>query len=153
MKKSFILLFIIILISSCSKTPSSHEFEKRLQEVHQSWFDGLLEENSQIIDQILSEDITLGFPGGNVMPRQEFIDYLKNGTIFYDSAFHEYSKIRIYGNTGLINGRSNLTFRFKKENGEFFKGHEKITYTAVYVLDESLRIRMVAWQSTARQND
>jgi hypothetical protein len=155
MRKFYCLMLVsVIIMTACkSKTLSSDEFKKRLQEIHQSWFDGLLEENSQTIDQILSEDITLGFPGGNVMPRQEFIDYLKNGTLFYDSAFHEYSKIRTYGNTGVINGRSNLTLRFKKDNGEFFKGIEKLTYTAVYVLDESSRIKMVAWQSTARPNE
>jgi hypothetical protein len=87
------------------------------------------------------------------MPRQELINDLKNGAIFCDSAFLEYSKIRIYGNTGVINGRSNLTFRFKMDNGEFFKGLEKLTYTAVYVRDKSSRIKMVAWQSTTRPNE
>lgn len=87
------------------------------------------------------------------MPRQDFIDALKNGTLYYDSAYHEYSKIRIYGNTGVINGRSNLTVRVKMENGEFYKVLEKLTYTAVYVLDKSSKIKMVAWQSTARPNE
>ena len=122
------------------------EFRKSFVEVHQSWFDGLLEENHVLIDQILSEDITLGFPGGNVMPRQEFIGHLKNGTLFYDSASHEYSNIRIYGSTGIINGKSTLAYRFQLKNGEFHKGLEDLTYTAVYVLKDNWE--MVAWQST-----
>lgn len=153
MKKLFTFVSIAILVSSCLKTLSSNEFEKRLQKVHQSWFSGLLNEDSQVIDKILSDDITLGFPRGNIMPRQDFIDALKNGTLYYDSAYHEYSKIRIYGNTGVINGRSNLTVRVKMENGEFYKVLEKLTYTAVYVLDKSSKIKMVAWQSTARPNE
>lgn len=151
MKKLLILSFMALLISYTSKAQPANEFEKKLQKVHQTWFDGLLSENAQVIDQLLSDDVTLGFPGGNVVSKREFIDLLKNETLFYDSAYHEYSKIRIYGNIGVINGRSNLTYRFKRKDGKFFNGHEKLTYTAVYVLNESLR--MVAWQSTTRPNE
>lgn len=150
--KHLLILILITHLSLMNATgQSGGEFKKKLQEVHQSFFNGILTENYQLIDEILSEDVTLGFPDGNFTPKQDYINSLKNGNLFYDSSFHEFAQIRIYGNTGVINGKSNLTFRYK-ENGEWFKMHEKLSYTAVYVLNKS-SIRMVSWQSNRPKTD
>ena len=102
--------------------------------------DALLSEDAGALDLLLVDDITLAFPDGNLMPRAEFLSYLKSGELSYDSAEHEDLLVRVYGTTGVVTGRSSLAYRFKGE-----AGFER--YTAVYARTE-VRWRMVAWHST-----
>lgn len=117
-----------------------------LKDAHNAWFEGLLAEDTKILNKVLSEEVTLGFPGGNVMPRAEFLSLLQAGELFYDTAEHESVGFRIYGNTAIATGRSNLTYRYKGA-----KDFERLSYTAVYVRTNG-EWKMVAWQSTRRPN-
>ena len=115
-----------------------------LKGAHNAWFEGLLAEDTIILNRVLSDDVTLGFPGGNVMPRATFLSFLQSGELFYDTAYHEAVEFRTYGNAAIVTGRSNLAYRFKGD-----KGFERLSYTAVYVRTNGAW-KMVAWQSTTR---
>jgi hypothetical protein len=138
--KKLSVLIIVIAIPFFANAQSNCELKERLIKIHQSWFDGLLAEDTQLINQVLANDVTLGFPDGNFMSKQDFLNLLNNGIAFYDSAVHEYSNIRIYNQIGIINGKSDLTVRLKKESGEFIAFAEKLSYTAVYALDDSIKM-------------
>ena len=79
------------------------------------------------------------------MPREEFLNYLRGGELFYDSAEHHALQIRVYGDTAIFHGRVTLFFRFQDTSRP-----EHLTYTAVYV-----RVadgwQLVAWQSTEKR--
>jgi ketosteroid isomerase-like protein len=115
-----------------------------LRGVHNAWFEGLLAEDTKILNKVLSDEVTLGFPGGNAMPRAEFLSLLQSGELFYDTAEHESVGFRVYGNTAVATGRSNLTYRYKGT-----KDFERLSYTAVYAKTNG-EWKMVAWQSTRR---
>ncbi len=115
-----------------------------LKDAHSAWFEGLLAEDTTILNKVLSDDVTLGFPGGNVMPRAKFLSFLQSGELFYDTAEHEAVGFRTYRNTAVVTGRSNLAYRFKEN-----EGFERLSYTAVYVSTDG-EWKMVAWQSTTR---
>ena len=78
------------------------------------------------------------------MPRPEFLSYLKVGELYYDTAEHEDTLVRVYGTTGVVTGRSNLAYRFKGK-----AGFERLRYTAVYAGTDG-QWRLVAWHSTER---
>ena len=99
----------------------------------------------------MDENVTLGFPDGKFTPKKEYLDGLKNGTLFYDSSFGGTSQVRTFGNTGVVNGKSNLIFRYKY-NGEWFRMLEHLSYTAVYAMNKN-GIKMVAWQSNRAHTD
>lgn len=149
--KRYAAIIIFFAIPLFTIAQSNSDAKEKLMAVHQVWFKGLLNEDTVVIKQVLSEDVTLGFPNGNILSKEEFINLLGSGILFYDNAFHEYSKVRIYRNVGLINERSNLAYRFKMEDGEYLKLTERLTYTAVYLFDDS--IKMIAWQSTIRPQE
>ncbi len=127
---------------TCGK--SKELVPKDLEATHIAWFEGLLAEDTTIVSRVLSDDVTLGFPGGNVMPKTEFLSYLQSGDLFYDIAEHEAVKFRVYGASAVVTGRSNLAYCFKGN-----AGFERLTYTAVYVRTDG-GWKMVAWQSTTR---
>lgn len=111
-------------------------------QAHERWFSGLLAEDTVLVSNVLSADVTLGFPGGNVMPRSEFLAALQDGELFYDTADHEDVLLRLYRGTAVVTGRSTLTYRYRGNAGS-----EQLTYTAIYIRTDQ-RWRMVAWQST-----
>jgi hypothetical protein len=109
---------------------------------HLRWFDGLIAEDTTKLSSVLDPDVTLAFPGGDVMPRRDFLGYLQNGQLYYDTADHHSLRIRVYPRAAVVNGSSTLTYRFQGSAGS-----ERLTYTATYIL-ASGQWRMVAWQST-----
>lgn len=151
MKNSLFFIFIFAGVFN-SNAQSDRSFKEKLQKTHQSFFDGILAEDYAKVNQLLAEDVSLGFPDGKFSPKQDYINALKNGTLFYDSSHHVFSQIRTFGNTGIINGNSDLVFRYKDQNGQWFKMLEHLSYTAVYVMDKN-RISMVAWQSNRPTSD
>jgi hypothetical protein len=114
-----------------------------LKDAHSAWFEGLLTEDTTILSEVLSEDVTLGFVD-YVMPRARLLSLLQSGELVYDTAEHETVGFRIYGNAAVVTGRSNLAYRFKG-NEDF----ERLSYTAVYMSTDGVW-KMVAWQSSTR---
>lgn len=139
-------------VSSCDRSvvfayaqKSNVDSEQAVRKSHAAWFDALLAGDTAALEQLLAADVTLAFPGGNLMPRAEFLSYLKSGELFYDTAEHEDMLVRIYGATGVVTGRSTLGYRFKGKPGV-----ERLRYTAVYARTDT-RWWLVAWHSTIRR--
>ncbi|WP_394996608.1 nuclear transport factor 2 family protein [Emticicia sp.] len=148
------LLFPLLMgiVSLDVVAQSAYALKQKIQKAHLSFMDGILAEDYKLVDQLLAEDVTLGFPHGGFTLKQDYINALKSGNLFYDSSAHEYSNIRIYGNTGIVNGKSSLVFRYKDENGQWFKMLEHLTYTTVYNINSNT-VKMVSWQSNRPNTD
>ena len=110
--------------------------------VHDAWFEGLLSEDTTIVSRVLSPDVTLGFPGGNDMPRDNFLNFLQGGELFYDTADHQGLQVRVYGDAAIITGKTTFLYRFQGVSNS-----ESLTYTAMYVR-RGKSWQMVGWQST-----
>lgn len=108
---------------------------------HDRWFAGILGRYDVLAD-LLAPDVTLRFPGGNQMPRSEFLGLLEAKQLFYDSANHHEKEIRVYGDAAVVTGKSTLRYRLRGNAGS-----ELLAYTAVYVRANA-KWSLVAWQST-----
>lgn len=150
--KKLLFSLLIVFITLTAEAQSKDSLQDKIQKAHQSFMDGILAEDYKLVDQLLAEDVTLGFPHGGFTPKQDYINALKSGNLFYDSSSHECPNIRIYGNTGIVNGKSSLVFRYKDEKGQWFKMLEHLTYTTVYNMDKNT-VKMVAWQSNRPTTD
>lgn len=147
-----IILAVTLIMSVTMTAQSNNAMSERVQKAHQSFIDGILAEDYKVVDDLLAEDVTLGFPNGGFNPKRGYVDALKNKTLFYDSSANLSSNIRIYGNAGVVNGRGDLVFRYRDEKGEWYKMLEHLSFTAVYVVDKNT-VRMVAWQSNRPTTD
>lgn len=136
----FSLLALCLTASPLSAQASADSIA--VHKAHTQWFDGLLAEDTTKLSTVLSPDVTLAFPGGNTVPRQDFLGYLRSGQLFYDTADHHYLRIRVYAGAAVVNGNSTLDYRLQGKAGS-----ERLTYTATYILTGD-KWRMVAWQST-----
>ena len=137
------LLSLVLFLAFASARGQAYAADSvAVAHAHESWFRGLLAHDTTTLSAVLAPDITLGFPAGNVMPRQDFLRYKQDGQLFYDSAEHHELRIRVYPAAALVTGRSTLTYRFKGTAGS-----ERLAYTATYIRFNGAW-RMVAWQST-----
>jgi len=115
-----------------------------LKDAHNTWFEGLLAEDTSLLEGVLSDDVTFGWPDGGRGSKDEFLSFIQSGRLFYDTAEHEDVRFRVYENMAVVTGRSNLAYRIRGK-----KDFERLTYTAVYVKTERVW-KMVAWQSARR---
>ena len=153
MKKLLMIIPLVILLCltfGCQQGEEAAEEAtpdkivlSELKDAHSAWFEGLLTEDTTILSEVLSEDVTLGFVD-YVMPRARLLSLLQSGELVYDTAEHETVGFRIYGNAAVVTWRSNLDYRFKG-NEDF----ERLSYTAVYMSTDGVW-KMVAWQSSTR---
>jgi ketosteroid isomerase-like protein len=151
MRNSLFLLFTILCLSLVSQAQSGSTFQDKVQKAHQSFIDAILVEDYRQVDQLMADDVTLGFPHGGFTPKQEYVNGLKSKTLYYDSSANQKLNVRVYGNTGVVNGTGDLVFRYKDE-GEWYKMLEHLSFTAVYVLDKD-KVKMVSWQSNRPTSD
>ena len=152
MTSQLLLFSVAFLIVNISEAQSDSAIKKRVEKAHLSFFESILNEDYKMVDRLLADDITLGFPDGGFFPRQQFITALKNSMLFYDSSANQTFNVRLYGNTGIVNGRGDLVFRYKDGKGNWNKMLEHLSYTAVYIMDKG-SIKMVAWQSNRPKTD
>ena len=152
MRNPQIVLLVALLTSLTSNAQSTEAIKEKVRKAHQSFINGILAEDYQLVDQLLAEDVTLGFPDGGFFPKQDYVNALKNKTLFYDSSANLSSNVRMYGNIGVVNGRGDLVFRYKDEKGEWYKMLEHLSFTAVYVV-KGAKTTMVAWQSNRPTTD
>lgn len=150
MRHLFLLFAIFLYVNTCAQ--SKGDFKEMVKKSHQAFIDAILAEDYRLLSEILSDDVTLGTPGGGFGIKQDYISALKNGTLFYDSSANHFYNIRIYGTTGVVNGNVDLVFRYKDENNDWFRMLEHLTFTAVYVIDKK-NIRMISWQSNRPTTD
>lgn len=115
-----------------------------LKDTHSAFFEGVLAEDTKILNEVLSDNVTLGYADGSRKSKDEFLSAFQSGELFYDTAEHEAVDFHIYGNTAVVTGRINFAYRLEGNEGV-----ERLSYTAVYVSTDG-EWKMVAWHSSLR---
>jgi len=94
------------------------------------------------LERLMSDDFTYTHSSGETQAKGEFLADLKSGKRVFKSVKHEDVRVRVYGSTAVLTGRSN----FVVVNG----GKEldlPLRFIGVYVKRNG-DWQMVAWQST-----
>lgn len=152
MTSQLLLFTVAFLTFNTSEAQSDSTFQKKIEKAHLSFFESILKEDYRMVDRLLADDVTLGFPSGGFSPKPDYVNALKNEMLFYDSSANQTYHVRVFDNTGVVNGKGDLVFRYKDEKGNWYKMLEHLSYTAVYVMEKN-NIRMVAWQSNRPTTD
>jgi len=114
---------------------------KAVLEIEKQRFAAQVSKNYDVLEKVLSNDLVYTHSNGNVDTKQSYIQSIRDGKSKYDSIDIEDMKVRVYGNTAIING----VCLFKAtNNGEPINNH--LRYTDVYVRNGT-QWQMVAWQS------
>ena len=114
---------------------------KAVLETEKQRFAAQVSKNYDVLDKVLGNDLVYTHSNGNVDSKQSYIQSIRDGKSKYDSIDMEEQKVRVYGNTAIING---VCLIKATNNGETINTH--LRYTDVYVRNGS-QWQMVAWQS------
>ncbi|MDB5242309.1 MAG: hypothetical protein JWP57_2934 [Spirosoma sp.] len=115
--------------------------EKSVADTERQRFEAQVSKNYDVLDKVLANDLTYTHSNGNRDSKQSYIQSIRDGKSKYDAIDVEEMKVRVYGNTAVING---VCMVKAINNGETANTH--LRYTDVYVRKGN-QWQMVAWQS------
>ncbi|GAB4022530.1 nuclear transport factor 2 family protein [Spirosoma koreense] len=125
--------------STASRTQSADE--KAVLAVERQRFDAQVHKDYAVLDRVLANDLIYTHSNGNTDTKESYIQSIRDGKSQYDAIDIEEQKVRLYGNTAIING---ICMIKAMNNGETINTHLK--YTDVYVRKGN-QWQMVTWQS------
>ncbi|QIP16092.1 nuclear transport factor 2 family protein [Spirosoma aureum] len=129
------LFFLVQLVRAQSAD------EKAVIAAEKQRFEAQVSKNYAVLDQVLANDLVYTHSNGNTDTKQSYIQSIRDGKSKYDAINVEEQKVRVYGNTAIING---ICMVKALNNGETINTHLK--YTDVYVRNGK-QWQMVTWQS------
>lgn len=132
------LLITLIFFASIvlAQTP-----EQIIKDVEQKRFTAQVSKDYAYLEQVLDNDLTYTHSNGNTDTKASFIQALKDGKTQYNSFEVQEQKVRIYGNTALVNGLAIVKVTSNNENRTM-----NLRYTDVYIKRNN-DWKLVAWQS------
>ena len=133
------LLFTIQLVRAQSAD------EKAVLDAEKRRFDAQVSKDYAVLDKVLADDLIYAHSNGNTDTKQAYIQSIRDGKSNYASIEPQEQKVRVYGNTAVINGVCLI-----KMNNNNTPTDLKLRYTDVYV-KKGGQWQMVAWQSLRLQ--
>ena len=91
---------------------------------------------------LLADDLVYVHSSSNVDGKTAYVDNLRSGKTKYESIEPADVKVRVYGDTAIVNGTAKLSVTTDGKTNSF-----SLRYTDVWVMRDN-KWQMVTWQST-----
>ena len=115
--------------------------EKAVSAVEKQRFDAQVSKDYAVLERVLADDLLYAHSNGNTDGKQSYIQSIRDGKSNYAAIESQELKVRVYGNTAVINGVCLIKMNTNNTPTEL-----KLRYTDVYV-KKGKQWQMVAWQS------
>lgn len=115
--------------------------EKEVIETENQRFKALVRDDFAVLDRVLADDLVYTHSSGKNDTKQSYMQSLREGKTKYNTMDTQEQKVRIYGNTAVINGKCLMNVT---SNGTII--NTGLAYTSVYVRRGN-QWQMVTWQS------
>ncbi len=136
------LILTLALLLSLTVAKAQSADEKAVAAAEKARFDAQVSKNADVLNQLLSDDMVYVHSNGNVDNKQTYIQSIKDGNSTYNSIDVQEQKIRLYGNTAIVNGVCYI----KRPLVDGKNNDLKLRYTDAYV-KKGKQWQMVTWQS------
>lgn len=80
--------------------------EKQLKKLEREWFDAVVKNDGVTLNRIFADDFTAINSDGSAITKAEMVEMMTSGKVNLDEIKSEDFKLRLYGTTAIINGRS-----------------------------------------------
>ncbi len=145
-----IALVVILILSGAgvfadAVTIQSNSTAQEVRELESKRIRYLIGNDLAQLDNMLSDDLVYTHSSGLVETKAQYLDALRSGQVKYQAVDHADVQVRVYADTAVLTGRSQVKLTSRGEERSF-----PIRFTLVYAKQEG-RWRMVAWQSTRLQ--
>jgi ketosteroid isomerase-like protein len=115
----------------------------RVREVDRTRFRAMVENDLEQLATLLADDLVYVHSTGDIESKPEFLQRLRSGSLRYRSIESKDVRVRTYGNTAVVTGRSHVAVTNRGADREL-----DMLYTAVYTANGG-RWQLASWQSTA----
>jgi uncharacterized protein (TIGR02246 family) len=105
-------------------------------------FEATTKNDFAALASLLADDLVYVHSSASVDGKTAYIDALRTGKTKYESIEPSDVKVRVYGNTAIVNGTAKLSVTTDGKTNSF-----SLRYTDVWVLRDN-KWQMVSWQST-----
>ena len=98
---------ILTLAASCATTrcgPSRPGSGQALLDFEHRWIDALLHKDTRVLDELLADDFLDNAYNGNLYAKKEILARLAQGGPTFPSLGLEETRVRVYGDTGIVTG-------------------------------------------------
>ncbi len=137
MRPLLTLLFLTFFIQARAQTTD----EKAVLDTETRRFAAQVSKDVAVLEQTLAPDVIYVHSTGVIDNKQSYIDAIRSGKSNYTAIEAQEQKIRLYGNTAIINGVCAVKMNNDNKPTEF-----KLRYTDVYIKKGS-QWQLVSWQS------
>ncbi len=151
MTKQFATGFLLLALATCAlaqtkrpihagagKSTGTAAVEAAIKKLEAEWFAAVTKKDTATISRIFAADILTGDDDGTWLKKADMLKYVKAG-LPIDKITSDEFKLRLYGTTAIVNGKSSYYANGKKLS----QNH----HTAVWVRRNGAW-QVVAWQST-----
>jgi len=138
--KRLLLITLLAIISSVPALAQS-DAERDVLKLNKEYEEAIARRDATVHERLLAHDYTYSPGNGNIMGREEHMNFTKNGGLVIESLRSEEVRVRVYGDTVIVTGLFVTTGRLRgKESVE-----RRIRYLRVYIKRSGL------WQIVAEQ--
>lgn len=118
--------------------------EKSVLDAERQRFDAQVSKNYTVLERVLANDLIYNHSNGNSDTKQSYIQSIRDGKSNYVAIDVQEQKVRVYGNTAIINGVCLARMNTNNTPTEL-----KLRYTDVYVRNGG-QWQLVTWQWLAQ---
>jgi ketosteroid isomerase-like protein len=136
MKRLLLALALLAQLAACETTRVS------VRDLDQTRVRALVQNDLKQLDALLADDLVYVHADAGVESKSEFLNRLRSGSLRYRSIEPADVRVRMYGNTAVVTGRSHMAVTNAGADREFV-----VRYTAVYAASSG-RWQLVSWQTT-----
>jgi hypothetical protein len=128
--------------STTARSDGADKIQAQVLQVEKDRVQALTQNDFVALDRILSDDLLYTHSSGVTETKTEYLGQLKSGTLKYVSVEHRDVRVRHYGSTALLTGKTRIkaVARGQEINND-------LTFIIVYVKQKGAW-RAVSWQST-----
>ncbi len=138
----FLTIALLFSLTLANVANAQSADEKAVIAAEKARFDAQVAKDATALNQLLADDLVYVHSNGNVDGKQSYIQSIKDGNSTYLSIESQEQKVRLYGNTAIINGICYV----KRPPVDGKNNDLKLRYTDVYA-KKGGRWQMVTWQS------
>lgn len=92
--------------SARSVSPATAGAETQLKKLEREWFNAVVKNDAVALNRIFADDFTAISSDGSVIGKAEMVKMFSRGKFKLDEIKSEEFKLRLYGTTAVVNGRS-----------------------------------------------
>ena len=99
----FVVVFVFVSFIAFAQEKPSNVVEQAVLKLEQQWEDALLKSDVAALDKIYDDSLSYTHSSGTVDNKATYIGNIKSGASKYESMKRDDIKVRVYGNTALVN--------------------------------------------------